>query len=91
MEVGSKAKFVGHFLPELSSSANRGLERLGALQRAPRSCSMGAPGVDGGTEGQCNTGLGAYGATRPLYPSTIYQLQGHIAAGMKNSSDCIGN
>jgi hypothetical protein len=25
MEVGSKAKFVGHFLPELSSFANRGL------------------------------------------------------------------
>jgi hypothetical protein len=40
VEVGSKAKFVGHFSPEL--------ERLGALQRAPRSCSMGAPGVDGG-------------------------------------------
>jgi hypothetical protein len=25
MEVGSKAKFVGHFLPERSSFANRGL------------------------------------------------------------------
>jgi hypothetical protein len=33
MEVGSKAKFVGHFSPELSYFANRGsaLERLGAL------------------------------------------------------------
>jgi hypothetical protein len=30
MEVGSKAKFVGHFSPELSSFANRGLHARAA-------------------------------------------------------------
>jgi hypothetical protein len=70
MEVGSKAKFVGQFLARAF---------LLRYQRALRSCSMGAPGVDGGnykqrcTKGQCDTGLGAYWATRPLHqPTKLY-------------------
>jgi hypothetical protein len=73
-----KAKFVGHFSPELSSFANRGL-----CTRAARGSTEGSTLVQHGcpwswwrklkeqhTEDQCNTGLGAYGATWPLYQST---------------------
>jgi hypothetical protein len=58
MEVGSKAKFVGYFSPELSSSANRGPHARVAWGRRKLKEQR--------IEGQCNTGLGAYGATRPL-------------------------
>jgi hypothetical protein len=71
MEVGSKAKFVGHFSPVLSSFANRGLRTRAAW--APLELTEETK-KERCTEGQCNTGLGAYGATRPQYQSTIFCL-----------------
>jgi hypothetical protein len=63
-------------------------------QRAPRSSSMGAPGVDGRnqkapcTKGQYNKGLGAYRVTRPLTNLSIYC---HLSAAHQTMSNTVVN
>jgi hypothetical protein len=81
MEVASKAKFVGHFSPQLSSYVNRGLRARaargsteGSLVQHGRPLSWRRKLNERRTKGQCNTGLVAYGAIRPQYQSTIYHL-----------------
>jgi hypothetical protein len=74
-KLGPKANSVGHFSPELSSFAYRGpylylwSPRSNGMEYISRKLKERC------TEGQFNTGLGAYGATRPLNQS-IYLSSG---------------